>query len=169
MTENVILVDQDDNELGLMEKLEAHRTGKLHRAFSIFVFNRNQELLIQKRAGHKYHSGGLWTNTCCSHPRPGESLEQAAHRRLQEEMGFDCELQLEFHFIYSADFENGLVENELDHVFVGKFDSSPILNPEEASEWRYVAMAKLQAEIDQHPEDFTAWLKIALPKIRNFI
>lgn len=167
MTENVILVDHSDNELGLMEKLEAHLTGKLHRAFSIFIFNQNQELLIHKRADSKYHSGGLWTNTCCSHPRPGETLDQAAHRRLKEEMGFDCQLQHKFHFIYSANLENGLVENELDHVFFGRFDGIPVLNQEEASEWRSIGLNELQNEIEQDPSRFTAWLKIALPKVLN--
>lgn len=167
MTEKVILVDHSDNELGLMEKLEAHLTGKLHRAFSIFIFNQNQELLIHKRADSKYHSGGLWTNTCCSHPRPGETLDQAAHRRLKEEMGFDCQLQHKFHFIYSANLENGLVENELDHVFFGRFDGIPVLNQEEASEWRSIGLNELQNEIEQDPSRFTAWLKIALPKVLN--
>ncbi len=169
MTEKVILVDHDDGELGSMEKLEAHRTGKLHRAFSIFIFNRGHQLLLQKRADHKYHSGGLWTNTCCSHPRPGDNLKMAAHRRLQEEMGFDCELHHKFHFTYSADFENGLVENELDHVFIGWFDGFPVINREEASEWRYVSLPALKEEIKQSPSKFTVWLKIALPKVHNHL
>jgi len=167
VTENVILVDQNDNQVGIMEKLEAHQTGKLHRAFSIFVFNQNQELLIQKRADSKYHSGGLWTNTCCSHPRPDETLDEATHRKLQEEMGFDCRLHHQFYFIYTADFENGLRENELDHVFFGRFEGPPKLNKEEACDWRFVDLMQLQKEIEENPTSFTAWLKIALPQVQN--
>jgi len=125
--ELVVLVDENDNEIGVEEKINAHRKGLLHRAFSIFVFNSKNELLLQKRAADKYHSGGLWSNTCCSHPRPGENLKDAAHRRLQEEMGFDCSLREVFSFLYKKSFDNGLTEHELDHVFFGKFDGIPKL------------------------------------------
>ncbi len=126
--EEVILVDENDNELGKEEKLKAHKEGKLHRCFSILIFNSKEELLIQKRAKNKYHSGGLWANTCCSHPKPGEDTEIAAHRRLKEEFGFDCELKQLFNFTYKKTFDNGLTENEFDHVFIGITNSEPIPN-----------------------------------------
>ena len=129
--ENVILVNKDDCEVGVMEKMEAHQKGLLHRAFSVFLFNKKGEILLQQRAKHKYHSGGLWTNTCCSHPRPGESLSKATQRRLREEMGIKCEMRPAFSFIYKKKFANGLTEHELDHVFLGRFDGTPEINKEE--------------------------------------
>ncbi|MFN6378835.1 MAG: isopentenyl-diphosphate Delta-isomerase [Flavobacteriales bacterium] len=165
--ESVVLVDAYDNELGTMEKMEAHEKGLLHRAFSVFVFNNNDELLIHRRAIEKYHSGGLWTNTCCSHPRPGEDLSNAAHRRLMEEMGFDCELQHSFSFVYHAQLDKGLVEHELDHVFIGLFNGVPNINRDEVCEWRFVGLKELSEEMQNHPEMFTEWFKIALPIIKR--
>jgi isopentenyl-diphosphate delta-isomerase len=156
---NVILVDEQDNETGTAPKLKAHREGKLHRAFSIFVFNSRGQMLIQQRAGDKYHSGGLWTNTCCSHPQPGEAVIEAAHRRLQEEMGFDCELSEIFSFIYQVDFDNGLKENEFDHVLVGVYDQDPILNPEEAAAFAWVEPNELVQGMQAQPDRYTYWLK----------
>lgn len=165
--ESVVLVDAYDNEVGTMEKMEAHEKGILHRAFSVFVFNSNDELLIHRRALEKYHSGGLWTNTCCSHPRPGEELSSAAHRRLVEEMGFDCELHHAFSFIYHAELDKGLAEHELDHVFVGVFNGEPNINKDEVCEWRYVGLTELSEEMQNHPEIFTEWFKIALPIVKK--
>ena len=158
----VVLVDRDDNVIGSMEKLEAHQKGLLHRAFSIFVFNSNNELLIHKRAMGKYHSEGLWTNTCCSHPMPGESIIDAAHRRLNQEMGFDCEMQSIFSFIYYVSLENELVEHELDHVLVGRFDGKPILNTEEASEFKWESLEKIINDIKSKPDEYTYWFKLIM-------
>lgn len=163
--EKVILVDAEDQMVGLMEKMEAHRQGLLHRAFSIFVFNEKKELLIHQRAAHKYHSKNLWTNTCCSHPRENETVESAAHRRLQEEMGFDCELNQQFSFIYQADLEDGLSEHELDHVLTGIWSGIPPFNPEEVQNYRYISLDALQEEMKHYPEQFTVWFKIALPQV----
>jgi len=160
--EQVVLVNELDEAIGTMEKLEAHKQGVLHRAFSIFIFNDRNELLLQQRAPHKYHSGGLWTNTCCSHPRPDESIEQAAHRRLQEEMGFDCHMQKAFHFIYKVDLDNDLVEHELDHVLIGQYNQQPQVNPHEATDAQFMTLANVQKLITERPEDFTYWFKIAI-------
>lgn len=162
MLEEVILVDENDNEIGLMEKMEAHEKALLHRAFSVFVFNKNGELLLQQRALHKYHSGGLWTNTCCSHPRKGEVVINSAHRRLMEEMGFDCELELKHKFIYKAPFTNGLTEHELDYIFTGEFENTPHPNPDEVASYRWIKLEQLQKEIELHPENFTVWFRIIL-------
>ncbi len=162
MLEEVILVDEHDNEIGLMEKMEAHEKALLHRAFSVFVFNKKGELLLQQRALHKYHSGGLWTNTCCSHPRKGEEVIQSAHRRLMEEMGFDCELELKHKFIYKAPFTNGLTEHELDYIFTGEYEVAPNPNPDEVASYRWIEMEQLQKEIEEHPENFTVWFRIIL-------
>lgn len=162
MLEEVILVDENDKEIGLMEKMEAHEKALLHRAFSVFVFNKKGELLLQQRALHKYHSGGLWTNTCCSHPRKGEEVIQSAHRRLMEEMGFDCELELKHKFIYKAPFTNGLTEHELDYIFTGEYEVAPNPNPDEVASFRWIEMAQLQKEIEEHPENFTVWFRIIL-------
>ncbi|MBD2178252.1 isopentenyl-diphosphate Delta-isomerase [Pseudanabaena sp. FACHB-1998] len=159
LEEKIILVDASDRQIGIAEKLQAHREGLLHRAFSIFVLNSQRQLLLQRRAKHKYHSGGLWTNTCCSHPRDEETTLAAAHRRLLEEMGFDCELQELFSFIYRAELDNGLTEYEFDHVFVGYSDRQPTLNPEEADAWKWIDLDSLQADIKQHPESYTYWLR----------
>lgn len=154
----LILVDRLDREIGIGEKMTVHRSGQLHRAFSIFVLNGKGEILLQQRALDKYHSGGLWTNTCCSHPRPGEELIAAAHRRLQEEMGFDCELKELFSFIYYAKLEGGLIEHEYDHVLLGKFDGTPIINPCEVENWRWINAKTLAEEINHQPDRFTYWL-----------
>jgi isopentenyl-diphosphate Delta-isomerase len=165
--EHVILVDEKDQPIGLAEKMEAHQKGLLHRAFSVFVFNSANELLIHQRASHKYHSRALWTNTCCSHPRDKESIESAAHRRLHEEMGFDCTLEPLFSFIYKASLEDGLYEHELDHVLIGHWSGSPKPNPEEVMDWKYIALDALEEDILLHPEHYTVWFKIALPKVRE--
>ncbi len=165
--EQVILVDELDREAGVAEKMAAHLQGKLHRAFSIFVFNSKGELMLQKRDSRKYHCGGLWSNTCCSHPRPGEKTEDAVHRRLKEEMGFDCELKEEFSFVYAAKLDKGITENEFDHVFVGKYDGKPTPNPEEAEDWKWVYPEQLQKDIKKNPEAYTPWFKIAIGKLLN--
>lgn len=165
--EEVILVDENDRQLGTMDKLEAHRQGRLHRAFSVFVFNERNELLMQQRASHKYHSGGLWTNTCCSHPRPGEEIETAAHRRLVEEMGFDCPLESKFSFIYEKVLDNQLTEHELDHVLIGRFDAAPKVNPEEVGNWRYVGLSTLMLEIKKAPNQFTEWFKLSISRVAD--
>ncbi len=160
MEENVILVDERDNKLGLMEKMEAHEKGLLHRAFSVFVVNSSGELMMQQRALHKYHSGGLWTNTCCSHPRDGETTEEAAHRRLQEEMGFDCEIRKMFHFIYKAELDLGMTEHELDHLYIGFYNGIPQLNKEEAADWKWMSIEEVEADLVEHPQNYTEWFKI---------
>lgn len=165
MSTDVILVDEQDHQIGIGEKLAVHRAGQLHRCFSIFVFNSKGELLIQKRATGKYHSGGLWSNTCCSHPRPGEDINEAAHQRLQMEMGFDCELKEVFSFTYRVEFENGLTEHEFDHVFVGTSDATPVLNPEEASEWQWVAPSALLADMKKDPEKYTYWFRVSFNRV----
>ncbi len=167
--EKVVLVDENDKELGFEEKIAAHQNGgKLHRAFSVFVFNSRGELLLQKRAEGKYHSALLWANTCCSHPRPGESLKEAVHRRLKEEMGFDCDLKKKFSFIYKVNFENGISENEFDHVFFGRFDEEPNPDPKEVSEWKWVAPEKLKEDIKKNPEKYSYWLKTSLDKVLEY-
>jgi isopentenyl-diphosphate delta-isomerase len=163
--EKIILVDKKDREIGVEEKLKAHQLGKLHRAFSIFVFNRKGELLLQKRARGKYHSGGLWTNTCCSHPRAGEELGEAVHRRLKEEMGFDCSLKEVFSFIYKVKFDNGLYEHELDHVFIGRYEGKPLSNPEEYEDWKWVSLKELKKDIQKNPQDYSFWLRTSLDRL----
>ncbi|MFC2136028.1 isopentenyl-diphosphate Delta-isomerase [Bacteroidota bacterium] len=162
--EEVILVDEKDNQIGTEEKLKAHQEGKLHRCFSIFIFNKKGELLLQQRALNKYHCGGIWANTCCSHQRPGEKSEDAVHRRLMEEMGFDCEMKEVFTFIYRAEFDNGLTEHEFDHVFVGVSDEELNPNPEEVADYKYLTIENLLKEFDEKPDDYSVWLKIALNK-----
>ncbi|MEQ6120921.1 isopentenyl-diphosphate Delta-isomerase [Reichenbachiella sp. MALMAid0571] len=163
--EKVILVNNKDVETGSMEKLEAHKSGLLHRAISVFIFNDQNELLLQKRALNKYHSAGLWTNTCCSHPRAGEDTKAAASRRLQEEMGLNTDLKWCFSFHYKAELENGLTENELDHVFIGKHNEAPIPNAEEVSEWKYINLDVLKSDINSNPEDYTFWFKLILDRV----
>lgn len=158
----VILVNEQDIAIGTMEKLEAHQKGLLHRAFSVFVFNDKNELLLQKRALGKYHSEGLWTNTCCSHPSPEESSLTAAHRRLQEEMGFDCELKETFNFIYKVELENQLIEHELDHVIIGYSNDMPILNELEASAYKWMSLENIQKDMQKQPECYTFWFKIII-------
>ena len=165
----VILVDENDEEVGTEEKIKTHREGKLHRAFSIFVLNPKGELLLQRRAKIKYHSGGLWTNTCCSHPSPGETLEEAVHRRLKEEMGFDCELEEIFSFTYQVKFDNDLFENEYDHVFIGKFDGEPTPNPEEVDEWKWIDLEELKKDIQENPDSYTYWLKQSIDKVISYL
>jgi isopentenyl-diphosphate delta-isomerase len=164
--EHVIVVSEQDEELYLEEKLAAHQKGLLHRAFSIFIFRSDGKMLIHQRAFSKYHSGGLWTNACCSHPRKGETVEQAAHRRLFEELGFDCPLKELFTFTYFAELDHNLKEHEFDHVLVGTYDG-PVdtYNPEEVAAIRFVDMTELLLEVKLHPERFTSWFLIALPKL----
>lgn len=162
--QEVVLVDSNDQPIGNMEKLEAHQKGLLHRAFSVFIFNRNNELLLQQRALEKYHSGGLWTNTCCSHPLPSESLESAGAKRLVEEMGFTTELARLFAFEYRVELDNQLIEHEYDHVLIGTYDGDVIPNPEEVMAFRWISMADLLTELKQHPDRFTSWFKIILNK-----
>ncbi len=163
----VILVNEKDQSVGEMEKLEAHQRGLLHRAFSVFVFNDKNELLLQKRALSKYHSGGLWTNTCCSHPEPNESNLNAAKRRLKEEMNYTCELKEGFSFIYKIDFENGLSEHELDHVIIGAANEDPILNPEEASDFKWLSIEEIETQIETNKNEFTYWFILILTKYKN--
>ncbi|HRH69838.1 MAG TPA: isopentenyl-diphosphate Delta-isomerase [Flavobacteriales bacterium] len=163
--EHVVLVNEQDEVLGTMEKLEAHRTGALHRAFSVFLFDDEGRLLLQQRAASKYHSALLWTNTCCSHPRLDESLEMAAKRRLAEEMGMDADLEHRFSFIYNATFENGLQEHELDHVFFGRASGPPQPDPSEVNAWRFVGIDVLRTEMERSPAQFTAWLHHCWPML----
>ncbi len=160
--EMVILVDENDQEIGLMEKQEAHEKALLHRAFSVLVFNDKGEMLLQQRAFEKYHSGGLWTNTCCSHPRQGETTEEAAHRRLQEEMGFDCALNLHQTFIYKAPFDNGLTEHELDHVYIGQYNDDPHFNTLEVNSFQWISLDELHSQLKNMPEKFTVWFKMIM-------
>jgi isopentenyl-diphosphate delta-isomerase len=160
LEEKVILVSDTDDQLGLMGKMEAHKKGVLHRAFSVFVFNKKGELLLQQRALDKYHSPGLWTNTCCSHQRDGESSLGAGKRRLNEEMGFHCDLEEVFWFIYSAAFDNGLTEHELDHVMVGYYDNDPVINLQEVASFKWMSLDKVKQDIAEHPENYTEWFKI---------
>ncbi len=166
---NVILVDLEDNPIGTMEKLEAHKKGALHRAFSIFLFNDNKELLLQKRAASKYHSANLWTNTCCSHPAPGEHLTTFAQNRLVDEMGITTSLQPLFSFIYKTTFSNSLIEHELDHVLIGKLNATPLPNPQEVSDWRYASLQQISDEITENPEAYTFWFKEIYKRVFNHI
>ena len=167
--DKVILVDVNDNQIGLMPKLEAHEKGVLHRAFSVFIFNNNGELMLQKRAFTKYHSPGLWTNTCCSHQREGESNIYSAKRRLSEEMGFVTELQEKTSFIYKAKFDNGLIEHELDHIIVGNYNQSPIINSFEVDSWKWMSMEDIKNNIKDQPYNYTAWFKIIFEKYYKYI
>lgn len=160
MEEKVVLVNSENVKQGLMGKMEAHQKGILHRAFSVFVFNDKGELLLQQRALEKYHSPGLWTNTCCSHQRDGESNIEAGKRRLFEEMGFSCDLEEQFSFLYKASFDNGLTEHELDHVMIGYWNNDPEINPEEVASFKWMPMDEVKKDIEEHPELYTAWFKI---------
>jgi isopentenyl-diphosphate delta-isomerase len=164
ITEHVVLVDASDQPLGEMEKMEAHRRGTLHRAFSVFVFNSRGELLLQRRAAGKYHSAGLWTNTCCSHPRPGEGTHAAAERRLREEMGMDCQVEWQFSFLYRSELDAGMIEHELDHVFVAHSDTLPVPDPLEVSDWRWASPGLIRSEMQSHPDRYTAWFKICFDR-----
>lgn len=167
--EEVILVDELDNVLGYMEKIQAHKEALLHRAFSIFIFNSKNELLLQQRASHKYHSADLWTNTCCSHPRKNETVAAAAKRRLEEEMGMKCHLEETYSFIYKSPFDNGLTEHELDHVLIGYSDDLPIINPEEVRNYCYKNLDTITKEIEEIPQKYTSWFKITLPTLQNHL
>ena len=164
----VILVNEDDAQTGTMEKMEAHQQGLLHRAFSIFIFNSKGDFLLQQRASGKYHNGGLWTNTCCSHPLPGEAILTAANRRLLEEMGFTTALSPAFTFIYKATFSNGLTEHEFDHVFTGIYDSEIKADENEVCDYCFKSISDIEASLQTHPQKYTEWFKIALPQINLF-
>ncbi len=169
MDEKVVLVTTDDQELGVMEKMQAHEDGLLHRAFSVFIFNNKGEMLLQKRASGKYHSPGKWTNAVCSHPRQGETYEEAAQRRMQEELGFSCPLEYRFNFIYKADVGQDLWEHELDYVFSGTFDGEYLLNKDEVEEIRFITLEDLERELQDRPENFTEWFKIILNQYRRHL
>lgn len=167
--EQVILVNENDEQIGLMPKMEAHEKAVLHRAFSVFVFNKQNQLMLQQRAADKYHSPLLWTNTCCSHQRDGESNLEAGKRRLQEEMGFVCELEEKTSFIYKAPFDNGLTEHELDHVMVGYYDSNPLINREEVESFKWMTVEEVKVDMTLNPEIYTEWFKIIFEKFYDFI
>ncbi len=160
----VILVDENDNPLGKMEKIEAHEKGLLHRAFSVFIFNDNDDLLLQQRALTKYHTPGLWTNTCCSHQKEGESHIEAGKRRLEEEMGFSVPLKEIMSFTYKAPFANGLTEHEFDHILVGYYNNNPKPNPDEVADYKWRSINQIKSDIANYPEEFTAWFKIIFDK-----
>lgn len=167
--DKVLLVNTQDEPVGTMEKMAAHRQPNLHRAFSIFIFDNQQKILLQQRAFNKYHSGGLWTNTCCSHPRPGEETIAAARRRLVEEMGFETEINRAFNFIYQANFDNGLHEYEYDHVFTGIYDGPVNPNPEEVAAFCYKSIEEIKTELQFKPHLYTEWFKIALPQLEAYL
>jgi len=167
--EKVILVNESDEQIGVMPKLEAHEKALLHRAFSVFIFNDKNELMLQQRAFQKYHSPGLWTNTCCSHQRDGESNIEAGKRRLKEEMGFVTELQETISFIYKAPFDNGLTEHEFDHVMIGYYNSEPKININEVANWKWMSLENVRLDIKFHPENYTAWFKIIFDKFYQHI
>ena len=163
--EYVILVDEEDRQTGTCEKLEAHEKGLMHRAFSIFLFNKNGEMLLQQRAAEKYHTPGLWSNTCCSHPRPDENMEDALKRKLFQEMGISAQVDKVFDFAYRADFDNGLVENEVDHVYFGEYNDAPNPNPEEIQSWKYSSFEEIKKEIEKDETMYTPWFKIVLNQV----
>lgn len=167
--ENVILVNENDEQIGLMPKMEAHEKALLHRAFSVFVFNNKNELMLQQRALDKYHSPGLWTNTCCSHQREGESNIQAGMRRLQEEMGFVVDLQESISFIYKAPFDNGLTEHEYDHIVIGKYNGMPNINPKEVADWKWMSLKDVKIDMVKNPQLYTEWFKIIFEKFYQHI
>jgi len=164
MEEHVILVDTNDKPIGLMPKLEAHEKGVLHRAFSVFILNSHGELMLQQRALHKYHSPGLWTNTCCSHHRDGESNLVAGKRRLEEEMGFVAELREVTSFIYKAPFDNGLTEHELDHIMIGQYEGNPNINTEEVADWKWMSIEAVREDINVNPQQYTVWFMLIFEK-----
>jgi len=168
--EHVILVDEQDREIGTMEKMEAHQKGLLHRAFSLLIFNSKGEMLLQQRATSKYHSGGLWTNTCCSHPLPGESIEQAGKRKLQQEMGFTCELTYSHKFIYKVQLDNDLIEHEWDYVLIGYFDGLPSINEQEARDWKFQSVDEIKEDVKSNPDNYTCWFKIIIdqPALKKY-
>ena len=162
------MVDQDDRPIGTAGKMEAHEKGLLHRAFSVFIFNSKGEMLLQKRAMDKYHSGGLWSNACCSHPVPGEEILLAAQKRLKEEMGFEAQLEKLFDFIYEVKFDNHLKEHEFDHVFVGEYDGEVSINKEEASDFCFKDVKEISQSLQKHPQEYTAWFRLAFPKAEQW-
>ncbi|MDB5190769.1 MAG: isopentenyl-diphosphate delta-isomerase [Segetibacter sp.] len=166
--EQVILVNEQDEQVGTMEKMEAHYKAVLHRAFSVFIFNEKGEMLLQQRATSKYHSGGLWTNACCSHPRPAEETTAAAVRRMYEELGFTTPIHKVFDFIYQAPFDNGLTEHEFDHVFVGDFHGKIKPNPDEVKDYCYKSMEEIRETLINHSNKYTAWFHIAFPKVHDW-
>lgn len=167
MAEYIILTDERDQFVGMMEKIQVHKLGLLHRAFSVFIFNTRGEVLLQQRAYDKYHSGGLWSNACCSHPRFEEKIPDAVNRRLWEEMGMHSNTDFAFSFIYKAAFENGLTEYEYDHVYIGITDDKPAPDKTEVRNWKYVNLSQLTQDIEQNPADYTEWLKLCLPRVVN--
>lgn len=167
--EQVILVNEKDEPIGLMPKMEAHEKALLHRAFSVFVMNENGETMLQQRAEDKYHSPLLWTNTCCSHQREGESNIEAGKRRLREEMGFDTDLKELFSFVYKAPFDNGLTEHELDHVMIGFYEGTPQVNPEEVADWKWMKPDVIKKDMAENPENYTAWFKIIFERFYDHI
>ena len=167
--EQVILVNENDEQIGLMPKMEAHEKAVLHRAFSVFIFNSDNELMLQQRAAHKYHSPLLWTNTCCSHQRDGETNIEAGTRRLQEEMGFTTSLKETTSFIYKAPFDNGLTEHELDHIMIGYYEQAPVINPDEVEDWKWMPLENVRTDIAAQPELYTAWFKIIFEKFYEHI
>jgi isopentenyl-diphosphate delta-isomerase len=169
LEEKVILVNENDEQIGLMEKLEAHEKAILHRAFSVFILNSKNEIMLQQRALQKYHSPLLWTNTCCSHQREGETNIQAGSRRLFEEMGFETPLKELFHFIYKAPFDNGLTEHELDHVMIGYYNEAPKINPEEVENWKWMAIEDVKKDMQNQPAIYTVWFKIIFDEFYHFL
>lgn len=169
MADHVVLVDQMDRELGTMEKLQAHKEGRLHRAFSIFIFNSAGEMLIHQRAKNKYHTGMLWSNACCSHPLPGEEITSALRRKLAQEMGFACDLSHAFSFTYRAELDNGLTEYELDHVYTGYFDGNPNPNPDEVCDWRFIGMNELKQDVLKRPTAYTPWFRMLLDRVTDHL
>jgi isopentenyl-diphosphate Delta-isomerase len=167
--EKVILVDINDKPIGFMNKMEAHEKAVLHRAFSVFILNNKNEVMLQQRASHKYHSPLLWTNTCCSHQREGETNIQAGKRRLFEEMGFEVQLTELFHFIYKAPFDNGLTEHELDHVMIGRFENEPNINPEEVASWKWMHIDAIKEDMVVNPSIYTVWFKIIFDKFYHYL
>lgn len=167
--EQVILVSENDEPIGLMNKLEAHEKGVLHRAFSVFILNNQKEIMLQQRAAHKYHSPLLWTNTCCSHQRENETNIQAGKRRLFEEMGIETDLKELFHFIYKAPFDNGLTEHELDHVLIGTYQQNPNINPDEVASWKWMSIHAIKHDMALHPEDYTVWFKIIFDEFDHYL
>lgn len=166
---DVVLVNKFDEPVGFMEKMEAHRSPHLHRAFSVFLFNPKKEILLQRRALSKYHSGGLWTNTCCSHPYPNEPVADAARRRLQEELGIDAQLHKAFDFVYEASFDNGLYEHEFDHVFIGEYNGPVNPDPAEVADYCFKSIKSIKGDLDITPNAYTPWFKIALPYLEAFL
>lgn len=164
----MILVNEHDDMVGVIDKLEAHRQGLLHRAFSVFIFNSKGEMLLQQRALTKYHSAGLWTNACCSHPAPGERTLDAAQRRLTEELGFETPIEKIFDFTYKAEFENGLTEHEFDHVFAGEYEGKLNVDPAEVKDFCYKTISEIKNMLETHPQKMTAWFHIAFPRIEEW-